>query len=214
MVRAQRRIFHYIYKITRFDGMYYIGMHSTDNLEDGYFGSGKRLWYSINKHGKDKHSKEILEYFETREGLVSREKELVCKELLEDSQCLNLKLGGTGGWNLPPDRQAIGRLAGAAAGGKARQLKMTWEERSAQVKKSWGKYPDKFYKNSLIGIAAMSSPSANLKRKSTLSKINHQQGEKNSQFGSCWVIKNESPIKIQKEFLEEYLIKGYRRGRK
>lgn len=34
--RADERKFHYIYKITRFDGKYYIGMHSTDDLDDGY----------------------------------------------------------------------------------------------------------------------------------------------------------------------------------
>jgi hypothetical protein len=40
-------------------------MHSTDKLEDGYFGSGKRLWFSINYHGKDNHVKEIREYLPT-----------------------------------------------------------------------------------------------------------------------------------------------------
>lgn len=40
MKQAERRKFHYIYKITRTDGSgkYYIGMHSTDDLEDGISG--------------------------------------------------------------------------------------------------------------------------------------------------------------------------------
>ena len=64
MKQASRRQYHYIYKITRLDesGRYYIGMHSTDDLEDGYFGSGKLIIRSINKHGKEKHQKEILEF--------------------------------------------------------------------------------------------------------------------------------------------------------
>lgn len=37
--RSDRRKHHYIYKITRDDGFYYIGMHSTDDLDDGYFGT-------------------------------------------------------------------------------------------------------------------------------------------------------------------------------
>lgn len=95
MNKARKRKYHYIYKITRFDGAYYIGLHSTDNLNDGYFGSGQRLWYSIKYHGKDKHKKEILEFLPTREALVAREKHLVNHEMLADTLCLNLREGGS-----------------------------------------------------------------------------------------------------------------------
>ena len=46
------RKFHFIYKTTcSVNGKYYYGMHSTDDLEDGYIGSGTKLWHSIKKHG-------------------------------------------------------------------------------------------------------------------------------------------------------------------
>ena len=64
MKRAQRRKYHYIYKTTcKLTNRYYYGMHSTDNLEDGYKGSGTRLKYSINKHGLENHCCEKLEFF-------------------------------------------------------------------------------------------------------------------------------------------------------
>ena len=45
-------ILNFIYKTTNLiNGKYYIGMHSTDNLEDVYIGSGKRLWFSIKNYG-------------------------------------------------------------------------------------------------------------------------------------------------------------------
>lgn len=94
MNRAAERKYHYIYKITRDDGKYYIGLHSTDNLEDGYFGSGQRLWKSIKKHGKNKHAKEILEFLPSRKELRTREAELVDSICLADPLCLNLALGG------------------------------------------------------------------------------------------------------------------------
>ena len=52
------------------------------------------------------------------------------------------------------------------------------------------------------------------KQKDTLKKINHQQGEKNSQYGTCWVYNKNGNIKIKKEELKNYLKQGYIKGRK
>ena len=100
---ASRRKYHYIYKITRTDGKYYIGMHSTDDLDDEYFGSGQRLWHSINYHGKEAHSKEILEFLPDRESLRKREAEIVNEEVLSDEKCMNLIMGG-GAFPLTPEQ--------------------------------------------------------------------------------------------------------------
>lgn len=98
MPRANHK-YHYIYKTTcSVTGRYYIGMHSTSNLDDSYLGSGQRLWKSIKKHGKDKHSKEILEFLEDRSSLKKRESELVNETLLNDRMCMNIALGGEGGF--------------------------------------------------------------------------------------------------------------------
>jgi hypothetical protein len=93
---AERK-FHYIYKITREDGKFYIGRHSTDDLDDTYFGSGQRLWKSIKKHGKEKHSKEILEFLPNLKSLKLREAELVDQDALANPLCMNLTRGGDGG---------------------------------------------------------------------------------------------------------------------
>lgn len=75
-----KKKFHFIYKTTCIiTNRFYIGMHSTENLEDGYIGSGKFLWYSIKKYGKENHKCEILEFLENRDCLKQREKEIVTK---------------------------------------------------------------------------------------------------------------------------------------
>jgi len=51
----------YVYKITNtLNNMYYIGKHSTDDLNDGYMGSGYMLECAINYYGIDAFKKEIL----------------------------------------------------------------------------------------------------------------------------------------------------------
>jgi hypothetical protein len=94
---AALRTYHYLYKIVRNDGKYYIGIHSTDNLNDGYFGSGKRLWQSIKRHGKGAHKKTILEFAPSRTALKERELALVNPETMKDPLCMNLAQGGGAG---------------------------------------------------------------------------------------------------------------------
>jgi hypothetical protein len=108
-----RKKYHYIYKTTNtLSGRYYIGMHSTDDLNDGYLGSGTLLRRSINKHGKENHSIEILEYLNSREELAAREREIVSLQEIAKKECMNLKVGGDGGFTLEQARNG-GKLSGA-----------------------------------------------------------------------------------------------------
>jgi len=202
MTRADQRKFHYIYKITRFDGKYYIGMHSTDDLEDGYFGSGHLLWKSIKKHGKEKHSKEILEFLSDRKTLKLRERALVNEEIVNDPLCMNLQLGGGGGFISEEHQRKCASVAG-----KVVFQKYGCDKWRAAGCKLGGKSAIEKVRHLTQTVDAQQ------KRKTTLEQIKHQQGENNSQFGTCWVT-NGTPIKIKKEQLDEYLANGYRRGRK
>ena len=89
--------YHYIYKTTNLiNGKFYVGMHSTNGLDDDYIGSGKYLWNSIRKYGRENFVTEKLEFFESREKLIERERNLVDDKLLKEPMCMNLLLGGTG----------------------------------------------------------------------------------------------------------------------
>lgn len=95
--RADQRAFHFVYKTTcSITGNYYIGMHSTDKIEDGYLGSGQRLWKSIAKHGKENHKREIIGYAKSRKELSALEESLVTKEEVAKQECMNLRIGGEG----------------------------------------------------------------------------------------------------------------------
>jgi len=90
---------HTVYKTTNLtNGIYYIGVHSTNDLEDEYLGSGLVLIKVIKKHGKAQFSKEILRQFETREEAYSYEATLVTETLIKSRVCYNRAVGGQGGF--------------------------------------------------------------------------------------------------------------------
>ena len=132
MARKERK-YHYIYKITCLkNNRYYIGMHSTDNLEDGYFGGGKRIKNSVKKHGKDAHRKEILEFFENRESLRQREIQIINEDLLNDPLCMNLQPGGGGGF-ISEDHRNKWIMNGSSAGNKKQKILWTCDEEWSRI---------------------------------------------------------------------------------
>lgn len=90
--------YYFTYKITNLvNGKYYLGIHATDNLEDGYMGSGINIKKALKKYGKNNFKKEILEYFCCYKDLAEAEYKLITKEVLEDKNNYNLTSGGIGG---------------------------------------------------------------------------------------------------------------------
>ena len=87
---------HYIiYKTTnKINGKFYIGKHQTQDLNDGYMGSGRLIKRAITKYGVENFHKEILEVHNSEEDMNEAEKRLVV--LSEDSY--NLCEGGKGGF--------------------------------------------------------------------------------------------------------------------
>jgi hypothetical protein len=148
--RASRRKHHIIYKTTCLvTGKWYIGMHSTDDLEDGYLGSGQVLWKSIKKYGKDQHRCEILEHLPDRETLGLREEAILTQELRTDPLCMNLRSGGTGNYPGKAHTEEVKRKIAAASAAHWKDpvfkektgaaissaLKKNWSELSADQKR-------------------------------------------------------------------------------
>ena len=94
-----KRKYNYFYKITNnINNHFYYGVHCTDNLNDGYMGSGVRLKYAYKKYGIENFSKEILKFFDNIQEAYEYEAEIVTEDLVHNSECYNIQCGGEG-WN-------------------------------------------------------------------------------------------------------------------
>lgn len=93
--KIMEKKYNYVYKIrNKLNDMEYIGVHSTDNLDDEYFGSGIYLKNAIKKYGKENFEKHIIEHYDSRKEALNKEKEIVCVEYVRDKKVYNLVLGG------------------------------------------------------------------------------------------------------------------------
>lgn len=195
MVRKEHN-YHYIYKTTcNVTGRYYIGMHSTSNLEDGYTGSGRLVCQSINEHGKDNHSVEILEWLPDRYSLKLRETEIVNEDLLSDEMCMNLQLGGGGGCT--KEIQFIW----SSAGGKS-STGFTGKKHSVESKQKM--------KEKSLGKARFKGRQHTAETKERLRNVD-RTGIKNSQFGTQWITNSIENMKIKKG---ELIPAGWKLGRR
>lgn len=91
--------YHYFYKITNLtNNHFYYGIHSTDDLDDGYKGSGLRLQQAYRKYLKENFKKEILKFFQSRKEASEYEATIVTEELVNDENCYNMTEGGDKGF--------------------------------------------------------------------------------------------------------------------
>lgn len=91
-------MYYIIYKTTNtINNNIYSGKHKTENLEDGYVGSGLSLRAAIKKHGIENFKKEILHIFDTEEEMNAKEAELVSEEFVARRDTYNIAVGGQGG---------------------------------------------------------------------------------------------------------------------
>ena len=212
-------MFHYVYCIENLiNGKVYVGKHSTKNFDDGYMGGGTRIRHAIAKHGLENFRRHILKEFETSEEALEFEKLLVTEELVSDENTYNLTLGGTGSWHAAnkfhethPEVKALSM--------KKKNLKL-WAnlqfrekiiKRVSEVNKQ--RYIDgKFKAPDWTG----KHHSEESKRKIGESNAIAQKGEKNSQFGTCWISHPEmkKSQRVNKGEVEGYLADGWVKGRK
>lgn len=207
----KEKVYNYIYKTTNtITGRYYIGMHSTDDLTDEYMGSGKRLRRSLNKHGKENHVVEILEFMCSRKELIEKEKEIVNLKEIAKKNCMNLMPGGEGGLCSEAHIEKLRKAASA-------NMYKKWKEnefREMHCKLS-AERMKQHHKNGKIKYDTFSGKKHSEITKELMSSLKKGtgMGQANSQFGTCWITKDGFNKKIK---LLEFILfqeQGWQKGR-
>jgi hypothetical protein len=212
----ENKKFHFTYKTTNLiNNRYYLGMHSTNRIDDGYLGSGKRLYYELNKYGSKNFKFEILKQFNSREELVQEEINLITEQDIKNPDCLNLKNGGLGGFS--KEVREMGKIAAKI------YMKNKWENPEYREKMmlfrndpEWVMWRNKkisegqkkvsFNNSTFIGRQHTEETIQKMKN----SKKEQGKGVTNSQYGTCWITNEQENIKIRKGDL---IPNGWRLGR-
>jgi hypothetical protein len=89
---------HFIYQTTNLvNEHFYIGVHNTNNMNDGYLGSGDLIRAAIKKHGRDSFKRIILGEFDNPKDALDIEALIVNEDFIARKDTYNICLGGFGG---------------------------------------------------------------------------------------------------------------------
>lgn len=208
---------YYFYRTTNtVNGKFYYGVRHAENPEkDSYLGSGLVLREAIQKYGKDKFRKDILEYFPSMEKAYEREAEVVTEELVSNPMCYNVKHGGKGGLQgttIIRRGQTIRRVCEISV---SKYEALGWirgypeETNLARVQARKGyKHSEETRKK----IGEKSAQRKHTEESKNLMSIKHRGNSSTS--GMIWVTNELEDRHIRPEELNIWIEKGYRKGRK
>lgn len=212
-----------IYRITnRKNSKIYIGKHQTENLDDGYMGSGKYLKRAIAKYGIESFTKEILHIFKTEDEMNAKERELVTEEFCARKDTYNICEGGKGGFgylnstgkNIYENHSATASMNAKKGHATVQKKRLIDPEYNKKYIERQGKSSAKAWKKAMElypnGIWFGKSHSDDTKKK--IGEINAvlQLGSGNSQFGTMWITDGQMNKKLKKD---HPIPEGWRKGR-
>ena len=211
--------YHYIYKTTNMlDGRYYIGAHSTNVINDSYFGSSKELLNDIKKHGKENFKKEILQFVELEHEKWTAESAHVTLLVSQDPNSYNKAPGGRnwisamvreGDPNLHPHQSKAGRIGAAVHyAGMTQQQKKEWHQQGARkayevaFKNKRGIFSQEVKERNRAAVSAAIKGTIELWHPDASPTCKNRRS---TEYVSGWSVR----VKVLSQKYEEYISLGY-----
>lgn len=201
-------MYHFVYRTTNnINGKYYVGVHNTEDLNDGYLGSGKLLLQAISKYGRSNFRREILQFFDNETDAFNYEAELVTENEVNNPNCYNLTLGGFGNGNM------LFKSNGKIVINNGEQIKYIWPNELEQYEnKGWAK--GSLSKYSPLGKITIHKGSDIKMVKPNRLDYWLKQGwvKGRPELEHIWVTRNQENKMIKPDELDSYIEKGWKRG--
>jgi group I intron endonuclease len=203
---------YFLYQTTNLvNNKFYIGVHKTKNLNDGYLGSGKLLRKAIKKYGKENFKREILEFFDSEIEMFKAEFLIVNEEFIKQKDTYNLKIGGEGRWDYIRNHSNY-KLWQKKGNDSPLNTRFSGKTHTKETKIKISKILKQKYKDNLIinslGFLGKQH-TEETKRKIGNANSIYQKGSGNSQFGTMWITNGKQNKKIKKtDKIPENWIKG------
>jgi hypothetical protein len=209
-------MYYLVYQVVNLiNGKIYIGVHGTLDINDSYMGSGKHLKHAQKKYGIENFEKHILHIFDSSDPMFEMEAALVNEEFLARPDTYNIVLGGKNPLDYVNETNHNNKGNHRKTGNYG--FKITPLDRTTQ------KYRDALSVGAKVyyaagGINPFKGKTHTAKTKKLIGAINSkkQQGINNSQYGTCWIhsLELKSSKRIKADVLEEWINKGWVKGRK
>jgi group I intron endonuclease len=197
----------------------YIGKHQTNDIDDGYMGSGKNLKRAIKKYGIENFVKEVVYVFDSEEEMNYKEAELVTEEFCLREDTYNICVGGQGGFshiNLDENfrknknkkaRRVTDSILKIKYGVEnPSQIDFVKQKLSIKMKERWRDGKISLPPTPFLG----KSHSLETKKKMSESKKGKFTGEKNSQYGTMWITNGNINKKVK---CDDIIPDGWYKGR-
>lgn len=212
---------HYlVYRITNLiNGKIYVGKHQTDNINDGYLGSGIRIRHAMKKYGYENFKKEILFECSSKNEMDAKEAEIVNEDFLNRNDTYNLKIGGDGGFDFINSNGINNKANNFILGNKAWRKIMSDNpsirvEIAKRSKESHRLHPEKYPR---INPFAFKNKHHTKETKQKISEKNKRLvGNLNGSYGKVWIYNEnlKQNKKVEKEQLKLFLNQDWKLGRK
>jgi len=219
--------YYFLYKtVNLINNKFYIGIHSSNCLDDKYLGSGIILNKAIKKYGEENFKREIIYFAKDWDELRELESNFITEEFLKVNyiRCYNVSTGGIGGdtFTFNPNKDEIRiKKSIASKATKGRRAPVSIETRKKISEKAKLRLPKSIETRKKLSISMSGKiKSENHKRKigdsnrgnKRIDLVEYNKKYKSEQLkGTVWIYNIESDkLKyVKKEYLNNYLNDGW-----